>query len=151
MGFRKDELGDWVADLECFHGQHVRHRPPFQVRPWVQSEDERSNRIGSLLNCPLCDRCEVPEGLVPKRVSGPWTRETFPVEFQRENKVAGGAWARINVFRGEVKFSLQVVPPLVRVLRSNGSLHIPPGISHRMELSDDAQVELEFLERVDGP
>ncbi len=31
-GYHQDEVGDWVAELRCGHGQHVRHRPPFWVR-----------------------------------------------------------------------------------------------------------------------
>ena len=39
VGYHRDEEGDWVADLGCGHGQHVRHRPPFQPRPWVLDAD----------------------------------------------------------------------------------------------------------------
>ena len=35
VGFHQDERLDWVADLECGHGQHVRHDPPWTLRPWV--------------------------------------------------------------------------------------------------------------------
>jgi hypothetical protein len=27
IGFHQDDTGDWVADLECGHTQHVRPRP----------------------------------------------------------------------------------------------------------------------------
>ena len=30
--FEQDEVGDWVAWLECGHRQHVRHQPPWQER-----------------------------------------------------------------------------------------------------------------------
>ena len=40
-GFHQDEHGDWVADLECGHTQHVRHQPPWQERPWVISQEGR--------------------------------------------------------------------------------------------------------------
>lgn len=30
IGYHQDEHGDWVADLACGHGQHVRHHPRFQ-------------------------------------------------------------------------------------------------------------------------
>ena len=58
VGFHLDERGDWVAELECGHGQHVRHKPPFQLRPWVLEESSRSARLGTTLSCPLCDRLE---------------------------------------------------------------------------------------------
>ena len=58
VGFHKDEEGDWVADLACGHGQHVRHNPPWQNRPWVKTQDGRNSRIGFMLGCKLCDREE---------------------------------------------------------------------------------------------
>jgi len=55
VGFHLDDHGDWVAELACGHRQHVRHRPPFQERPWVITEPGRRGRIGQPLDCPLCD------------------------------------------------------------------------------------------------
>jgi hypothetical protein len=57
-GFRQDDAGEWVAELACGHAQHVRHRPPFQVRPWVLDDAERAARVGQRLECPLCDRSD---------------------------------------------------------------------------------------------
>lgn len=54
-GFHQDPDGDWVAELECGHGQHVRHNPPWEVRPWVVAEASRVDRLGTTLNCVLCD------------------------------------------------------------------------------------------------
>jgi hypothetical protein len=47
-----------VAELECGHGQHVRHRPPWQLRPWVTSATGRARRIGQRLRCKKCERGE---------------------------------------------------------------------------------------------
>lgn len=55
VDFRRDERGDWVAELSCGHAQHVRHRPPFWSRPWVEREDGRRAMLGQPLDCPLCD------------------------------------------------------------------------------------------------
>src|ERR1051326_9253787 len=52
-GFHQDEDGDWVAELSCLHGQHVRHRPPFQDRAWVLSEAGRAERLRGASDCPL--------------------------------------------------------------------------------------------------
>ncbi|HEV8539792.1 MAG TPA: DUF3565 domain-containing protein [Nitrospiraceae bacterium] len=54
-GFHQDEQGDWVADLACGHGQHVRHQPPFSNRSWVLSEEGRRRHLGHLLDCKKCD------------------------------------------------------------------------------------------------
>ena len=59
-GWSCDEHGDWVAHLVCGHRQHVRHNPPFQVRPWVLTAASRERWIGRPLGCRLCDE-ETPE------------------------------------------------------------------------------------------
>jgi hypothetical protein len=56
VGFHQDEKSDWVAELACGHGQHVRHRPPWTVRPWVLTPEGRRTRIGQTLDCKLCDQ-----------------------------------------------------------------------------------------------
>jgi len=55
VAFRQDDEGVWVADLECGHSQHVRHKPPFFPKPWVLAEEGRQARIGTPLDCPQCD------------------------------------------------------------------------------------------------
>lgn len=55
VAFEQDEVGDWVAVLECGHRQHVRHRPPWQERPWVLTAEGRRELIGSPLRCRDCE------------------------------------------------------------------------------------------------
>jgi hypothetical protein len=55
VSFYQDEEGHWAARLECGHGQHVRHDPPWMVREWVMTEEGRAARIGSLMECRKCD------------------------------------------------------------------------------------------------
>lgn len=55
VGFHQDEHGDWVADLACGHTQHVRHRPPWELRSWVTTEDGRRAHLGLVLQCRKCD------------------------------------------------------------------------------------------------
>jgi hypothetical protein len=54
VGFHQDEERHWVAELECGHTQHVRHDPPWQVRPWVVSPEGRRGRLGTTLACRRC-------------------------------------------------------------------------------------------------
>lgn len=54
VGFHQDQEGEWVADLECGHGQHVRHDPPWQNRPWVTTVEGRAGFLGTPLQCVLC-------------------------------------------------------------------------------------------------
>jgi len=55
VGFHLDEYGDWVADLECGHGQHVKHRPPWEGRPWVITQEGRAEHLGRELDCKKCE------------------------------------------------------------------------------------------------
>lgn len=56
VGFHQDEEYHWVADLECGHGQHVRHAPPWRSRPWVVTPEGRSAQLGTTLRCVKCPR-----------------------------------------------------------------------------------------------
>ena len=55
IGFEQDEEGHWVAQLDCGHGQHVRHDPPWTVREWVTTEEGRTSHIGMEIECKRCD------------------------------------------------------------------------------------------------
>jgi hypothetical protein len=55
VGFHRDAEAHWVAELECGHGQHVRHDPPWQSRPWVTTVEGRESRLGMRLDCRRCD------------------------------------------------------------------------------------------------
>ncbi len=54
-GYHLDKEKDWVAELECHHGQHIRHQPPFVNRPWTMTEKGRTEKLGASLNCIKCD------------------------------------------------------------------------------------------------
>ena len=54
VGFRLDDHGDWIAELECGHTQHMRHRPPWQLRPWVLSQEGRARFVGTPIPCAQC-------------------------------------------------------------------------------------------------
>lgn len=56
VGFEADEHGDWVALLSCTHRRHVRHQPPWREHPWVLTEEGRRGRVGTTLECGLCDQ-----------------------------------------------------------------------------------------------
>ncbi len=61
VGYHQDANFDWVAELECGHNQHVRHQPPFQLRPWVTTPERRATRLGIELACKKCDEHAPPD------------------------------------------------------------------------------------------
>jgi hypothetical protein len=54
-GFHHDEENFWVAELECGHKQHVQHNSPMTLRPWVNDENGRTERLGTFLSCKIYD------------------------------------------------------------------------------------------------
>ena len=61
VGFHRDVPQHWVAELECGHHQHVRHDPPWTLRPWVVTEEGRRAALGRLLSCRKCDEGAPPD------------------------------------------------------------------------------------------
>jgi len=146
-GFHQDELGDWVAELSCLHAQHVRHRPPFQVRPWVVSAAGRSEHVGAQLDCPLCDRLELPLGLEIVRTAGPFDAETLPPALQRAHLVAERTWGVLRVIEGAVVFAIETTPPSSRRVVAGDDQPIPPGVSHLVRFDGPVRLAIDFLVR----
>jgi len=149
-GFHQDEDGDWVARLSCWHNQHLRHRPPFQERPWVLEECGRAARVGAELDCPLCDRAELPEGLRLVRIAGPFDSGTLPPALRQEHRVAEGTWGCLRVQEGSVWFAMASDPPLEVRVRAGGRQPIPPGVAHALTVDGPVRLTVEFLVRDDN-
>jgi tellurite methyltransferase len=145
--FHQDDFGEWVAELSCLHNQHVRHRPPFQNRPWVTTPDGRATHIGSTLDCPLCDRAELPDGLALVRTAGPFDADTLPPGLRRDHRVAERTWGVLRVLEGAVRVTMHTDPPLDRTLYAGDRQPIPPGVPHAVDLTGPARVAVDFLTR----
>jgi hypothetical protein len=42
VSFRKDDQGDWIAEVYCGHTRHVRLDPPWTTREWVTTAEGRA-------------------------------------------------------------------------------------------------------------
>ena len=133
VGFRLDAHDDWVADLDCGHGQHVRHRPPFVLRPWVVTEDGRAAMLGSELDCVRCDRMEWPDGLAAYRRTPEFDEVSIPDGLRSEHATKRGVWGRIHVIEGGLRYHVDA--PIHRSFRVSAasSAVIVPEVRHRVE------------------
>jgi tellurite resistance-related uncharacterized protein len=146
-GFHQDELQDWVADLECFHGQHVRHKPPFFNRPWTQSGAGRASMLGIELDCVRCDRLEWPEGLVVCGRSPDFTAQTVPAALLETHALEVGTWGRIHLIAGSLSYTLQNGIPRTFALHADAFGIIPPGITHHLTVKERVIFYVEFFSR----
>ena len=144
-GFRRDDDGDWVAELSCLHSQHIRHQPPFWEAAWIEDDEARAERVGEPLACPLCDRAELPEGLRPTRTTATWDASTVPAALLRAHRVAAGTWGLLEVDTGEVRFHAATNPPIDVVVTPDRAQPIPPELDHHIEPSEDARFHVTFL------
>lgn len=144
-GFHLDAEGDWVAELSCGHNQHVRHRPPFQMREWVLEEDARADRIGTSLSCPLCLRGEVPDNLRFVRSSPEWTEETVPPALLRAHRVGPDTWGLLRVLHGSLRFVLSTEPELDVVVATGSEQGIPPDVPHHVMPLGPVRFTIDFL------
>lgn len=141
----RDDDGDWVAQLDCLHRQHLRHRPPLWSAPWVLDDDARSSRVGTALNCPLCDRAELLDDLEVARVTDPWDEHTMPAGLRRAHRVATGTWARLRVEKGELRFRAETNPVIDVILAAGAVQNIPPAVEHEVEPRGAVRFCLELL------
>lgn len=144
-GFHLDDQGDWIAELSCGHQQHVHHRPPFQVRPWVVDAESRRSRVGSSLSCPLCDRAELPEGLVRVRITPMWDEHTMPEGLRRTHRLARGTWGLIKVDSGQLRFVFRGDPIISVVVDDKGVQAIPPELEHFVQPLGHVRFSIEFF------
>ena len=149
VGFHEDDEGDPVADLDCGHAQHVRHRPPFINRPWVLSPSGRAAMLGQELDCVRCDRMEWPDGLVAYRRTPEFDEQTLPTGLTREHATKRGVWGRVHVVVGVLVYT--VSPPISRSFRlaAPASGIVVPQARHRVAPEGAVRFFVEFYRRRD--
>ncbi len=144
-GFHRDARADWVAELECGHGQHVRHEPPLVERPWTETGEGRRQKLGEALDCVLCDRRQVPSGHAPYRRTPAFTAETTPRALRSQHSTRAGVWARICVLSGALRLRLHA-PFHEELHLTPGEVGIAlPGVEHEVEPEGEVEFYVEFL------
>lgn len=147
VGFHQDEASDWVAELTCGHGQHVRHQPPFFQRPWVTSEAGRQEKLGALLDCVRCNESEWPDGFVAYKKTKVFTEETLPKGLRRAHQTKTGVWALIHCLKGRLKYVVE--PPVAETTELSPQLQgiVVPEVPHYIEPLGPVEVYVEFFKR----
>ncbi|MGH0030653.1 MAG: DUF3565 domain-containing protein [Myxococcota bacterium] len=146
-GFHRDEAGDFVAELSCGHGQHVRHDPPLVERPWVLSEEGRASRLGDTLDCVRCDARELPEGYEAFRRTRSFDADSLPDALRSRHDTKAGIWARIHVTAGEVTYRVHEPYHTQERLTPAAPGTVLPEVPHELSGDGTFQVYVEFWRR----
>jgi tellurite methyltransferase len=128
--FKMDEHGDWVAFLSCGHTQHVRHRPPFEERPWVITEVGRREKLGKPLDCIKCDHFEMPDDLIPYRRTAEFNERTIPQSLRRDHSTKPGIWAKIQVIEGKLNYRIDALGAQFELSPEQPGIVIPEARHH---------------------
>ncbi|HEY3496078.1 MAG TPA: DUF3565 domain-containing protein [Polyangiaceae bacterium] len=145
VDFSLDAEGHWVAKLACGHGQHVRHRPPWELRPWVLTEQGRREHLGGMLPCVRCAMPALPDGLTQYKVLGPFTETTLPAGLLRNHTLKPRVWGRIVVQEGKLLYVLERNPDVSFVLEPGTAGIVMPEEPHRVEPSGAVRFRIELL------
>lgn len=145
VGFHQDEHDDWVAELACGHGQHVRHKPPFTLRPWTLTSEGRASRVGQSLDCVRCDRLELPAGFEAYRKTQIFTENTVPKGLLSTHGTKAGVWGKLEVLSGAMTYVLESQPERGVVVSAGGSQLIAPEAKHHVEVVGPVEFTVEFF------
>lgn len=147
VGFHQDEQGDWVAELDCYHGQHTRHNPPFFNRPWTQSEEGRASMLGTKLDCLRCDQLEFPEGLQEYKRTPLFTETTIPAGLLRDHSTKAGVWGLICVDAGTLVYTVQYPEERSYVLHAGSRGVVVPEMKHHVRAEGAVTFSVAFHKR----
>ncbi len=115
----------------------------------LETEGRRSH-LGTMLDCPLCDRAELPDGLRLIRSTPEWSELTMPAGLRQAHRVSQGTWGRIVVHRGQLRFLARTEPELAVVVVAGSNQAIPPEVVHQVQPLGSVSFSIDFLS-VDEP
>ena len=144
VGFHQDQESHWVATLDCGHAQHTRHDPPFFERPWVMTPTGRASRLGTPLNCVLCDRKTIPGGYTAYRQTPVFNSTTVPTGLRHQHATKTGIWGIIHVVSGTLIYRIYHPFDSEETLDSKTQGIVLPEVEHDVQPTENAEFYVEF-------
>jgi tellurite methyltransferase len=141
-GFHRDVSGDWVAELACGHERHVRHRPPWELRPWVTTPEGRASMLGRSIECVACRQIQLPSSAREYKRTATFTELTLPAALRADHRTKPGTWARIVVHVGRAEYHAR---GRVKILEPGVVGIVEPEVPHRLVPLGPLEVHVEFL------
>ncbi|WP_437301412.1 DUF3565 domain-containing protein [Sorangium sp. So ce426] len=143
-GYHQDDANDWVAELSCGHGQHVRHKPPFFSRPWVVTSEGRASMLGTELDCVRCDRIEMPDGLIAYSRTAEFDEVTIPSGLRKNHSTKPGVWGVIHVVSGRLRYRIDGLGGRELSLDPESPGVVVPEVLHHVDPDGPVRFFVEF-------
>lgn len=143
--FRQDAEGHWIAELECGHAQHVRHRPPLETREWVMTEEGRRGRLGARLPCRYCRMPRLPAAVAEYKQTTIYDATTTPAGLRKSHSTKKGVWAEIVVVEGRVLYVIEDEEDASFILSPGVAGTSAPMVRHHVEPYESARFFVRFL------
>ncbi len=147
VGFSRDDEGHWVALLSCGHRQHVRHRPPWELRPWVLTEEGRREHLGLSLDCVPCAMPALPPDAVRYKSTPEFDESTIPAGLLARHRLKAEVWGRIVVSEGRLLCVIEGEPEASFVLRPELPGIVAPESPHHVAPRGPVRFRVEFFRR----
>ena len=145
VGFHQDADSAWVVELSCGHRQHVRHRPPLESRPWVNSKASRQSKLGAEFECSYCDMPPLPSDARPYKQTPVFDASNVPAGLLSAHRTKPGVWGRLVVVAGLLSYRVHEPAERVWLLAPGLSGVVAPGIRHSVALAAGTRFYVEFL------
>jgi tellurite resistance-related uncharacterized protein len=143
-GFERDADGVWTARLSCGHAQHVRHDPPWQSRPWVESAEGRAAQVGKMLPCKRCLMPALPPHVAHTRSTPEYDERSLPAGLRSAHTLREGSWARIVILRGRLLYVIEGTPELTFILDPGFPGIVEPQVPHHVEPRGEVTLRIDF-------
>ena len=134
----------WPSSTACTASTSVTS-PRSGRRHGSRTTRRASERVGQPLDCPLCDRAELPEGLRPTRTTATWDAVTVPPRSAAPIAWPQGRGASSRSRPARSASEADTDAPIDVVVTPADGQPIPPELDHHIEPSEDARFHVTFL------
>jgi tellurite methyltransferase len=144
-GFEPDDEGQLIARLDCGHTQHMRHKPPWELRPWVATAAGRAEQVGTWVSCIWCRMPKLPDHAVEYKRTPDYDDQSTPAGLRKTHQLRPGTWGEIVVTAGRLLYVLEDEADLGFVLVPGKLGVVAPERPHRVEPERGTQFHVRFL------
>lgn len=100
--------------------------------------------IGGVVDCPLCPKLVMPEGLECYKRTGLFDHDSVPKGFLRKHATKSGVWAKIIVTQGRLRYIVDDLGQQCFELDSQTHGVIAPQMKHHVALEASGKFYVEF-------